>query len=235
MKSAVVRLKHRFEERLVRLAARRILSHQNARRIFALYEGAEYARQHMQSAIGFDDKNEVRLAALAAVPPDGIIAEFGVWSGRTINMIADHLGEGRTVHGFDSFEGLQEDWNQQYRKGAFHTHGRLPQVRSSVTLHKGWFEDTVPPFALSRKDEPVAFLHIDCDLYSSTKTIFDALGGRLVPGSVILFDEYFNYPEWREHEYKAFQELVQSRSLEYRYIAYNEHEWNVAVQITALG
>jgi len=108
-------------------------------------------------------------------------------------------------------------------------------VRSNVTLHKGWFEDTVPPFSAANKGEPVALLHIDCDLYSSTKTVFDALGGNLVAGSVILFDEYFNYPEWREHEYKAFQELVEARSLKYRYLSYNQHEWNAAVQITDIG
>ena len=235
MKNAVVRLRNRVEKRLVNLATTRILNHQNASRIFALYEGAEYARQHTQSAQGFDNKNEVRLAALGAAPRAGIVAEFGVWSGRTINMIADHFGEGVIVHGFDSFEGLPEDWNDQYRKGAFHTQGSLPAVRSNVTLHKGWFEDTVPPFSAANMGEPVALLHIDCDLYSSTKTVFDALGGNLVAGSVILFDEYFNYPEWREHEYKAFQELVEARSLKYRYLSYNQHEWNAAVQITDIG
>lgn len=231
MKHAVARLRNRFEKRLVNLAAKRILNHQNARRIFALYEGAEYARQHMQSAQSFENKNEVRQAAFAVAPRTGLVAEFGVWSGRTINMIADYFGESVVVHGFDSFEGLPEDWNAEYGKGQFHTQGKMPQVRSNVTLHKGWFDDTVPPFAAAHKDEPVSLLHIDCDLYSSTKTVFDALGSQLVPSSVILFDEYFNYPEWRDHEYKAFQELVQARSLEYRYIAYNRHEWNAAIQI----
>jgi hypothetical protein len=73
---------------------------------------------------------------------------------------------------------------------------------------------------------------VDCDLYSSTKTIFDHLGERLRPGSVIVFDEYFNYVGWREHEYRAFQECVHARSLRYRYVAYNTREYNVAVQIT---
>ena len=185
----------------------------------------------MQSARCFNTKNEVRTAALSASPKTGIVAEFGVWSGRTINMIADHFGDGVTVHGFDSFEGLPEEWHGR-PLGTFHMHGKLPQVRSNVKLHKGWFEDTVAPFASARKSEPIAFIHIDCDLYSSTKTVFDALGANLVPGSVILFDEYFNYPGWREHEYRAFQELVQARSLKYRYLSYNQHEFNAAVQIS---
>jgi hypothetical protein len=44
-------------------------------------------------------------------------------------------------------------------------------------------------------------------------------------------DEYFNYVGWRDHEFKAFQELVERRSLRYRYLAYNTHRENAAVQI----
>ncbi len=61
----------------------------------------------------------------------------------------------------------------------------------------------------------------------SSKTLADGFG----PGTVILFDEHFNYPGWRDHEYKAFQEFVASRSLRCRYLAYNTSEWNVAVKI----
>jgi len=109
--------------------------------------------------------------------------------------------------------------------------GRLPNVRANVELHPGWFDVTVPQFAADYPGTPIAFLHVDCDLYSSTKTIFKNLGDRLRAGSVIVFDEYFNYPEWREHEHRAFQELVDEYSLYYRYIAYNTRDWNAAVQI----
>jgi hypothetical protein len=63
-------------------------------------------------------------------------------------------------------------------------------------------------------------MHVDCDLYSSTKSVLNALGAQLVPGSVIVFDEYWNYPGWRQHEHRAFQELVASRGLRYRYEAF---------------
>jgi hypothetical protein len=69
----------------------------------------------------------------------------------------------------------------------------LPHVSSNVTLIKGWFDQTLPPF-LEKHPAPVSFLHVDCDLYSSTKTIFDSLRTRFRPGTVIVFDEYFNYP-----------------------------------------
>lgn len=198
----------------------------------ALADSAEYAGCHMQGAIATREKDVVLLEGLKLAPAEGLFAEFGVWRGTTINEIAEYVGNHTTVHGFDSFEGLPEDWYGEYRKGTFHMEEGLPQVRENVKLYPGWFDATVPQFASEHPDTPIAFLHVDCDLYSSTKTIFDGLGDRLRPGSVIVFDEYFNYPGWREHEYKAFQELVAARSLKYRYVAYNTREWNTAVQIT---
>jgi hypothetical protein len=210
----------------------RVYNHDSARRLFALADSAEYAARHMQGAVATSDKDLLILDALKLAPAEGLVAEFGVWRGTTINMIAEQVGDRTTVHGFDSFEGLPEDWHGPYRKGLFHMKGTLPQVRPNVRLYPGWFETTVPRFAAEHPGTPVAFLHVDCDLYSSTKTIFDHLGERLRPGSVIVFDEYFNYPGWREHEYRAFQELVATRRLRYRYVAYNTCDWNAAVQIT---
>lgn len=215
-----------------RRVPRLIFNHEAAARLQALAEGAAWAAADMKGAVACDRKNEVRSHALAAAPAEGLVLEFGVWSGKTINMIADHVGAGREVHGFDSFEGLPEDWFGKYVKGRFHTGGTLPEVRDNVRLHKGWFNETLPPFLESHPGS-VAFVHVDSDLYSSAKTIFDSLGDRLVPGSVILFDEYFNYPGWQEHEHRAFRELVEERRLRYQWLAYNQVEWNAAVQIIA--
>jgi hypothetical protein len=219
-------------DEVTKRVAYRISNHDSARRLVALADSAEYAVRHMQGAIATPHKEVVLLEGLRLAPAEGLFAEFGVWRGSTINTIAEQVGVRTRVHGFDSFEGLPEDWHGKYRKDSFHMEGRLPHVRANVELHPGWFDVTVPQFAAEHPGTPIAFLHIDCDLYSSTKTIFNGLGERLRPGSVIVFDEYFNYPGWREHEYKAFQELVAARSLSYRYVAYNNREWNVAVQIT---
>ena len=127
---------------------------------------------------------------------------------------------------------LPEDWaGTSSMKGKFSRAGKLPSVPSSVTLHKGWFDSTIPPFA-SQNPDKIAFLHVDCDIYSSTKCIFDQLGDRLQVGSVILFDEYFNYPNWQEHEFKAFQELVAATGLEYEYLGYCIRSPQAAVRIT---
>ena len=50
-----------------------------------------------------------------------------------------------------------------------------------------------------------SFLHIDSDLYSSARTVLFLLHEQIVSGTIIEFDEYFNYPNWKQHEYKAFQ------------------------------
>jgi hypothetical protein len=114
------------------------------------------------------------------------------------------------------------------KAGDFNLGGNLPKVRDNTRLHKGWFDASIPKWLEANPDK-IAFLHIDCDLYSSTKTIFELLASRIQPGTTIVFDEYFNYPGWREHEFKAFQEFVAGNSVKYTYLAYGKY--NVAVRI----
>ena len=68
---------------------------------------------------------------------------------------------------------------------------------------------------------------------SSTKTIFASAVPRLVPGTVIVFDEYFNYPNWEQHEFKAFQEFVSDHAVKYSYLAFARQQ--VAVRLEAIG
>ena len=79
---------------------------------------------------------------------------------------------------------------------------------------------------------PISLLHVDCDLYSSTKTIFDRLNDWIVPGTIIVFDEYFNYSGWELHEFKAFQEFREANRLSYEYIGLAPTGQQVAVRIT---
>lgn len=156
---------------------------------------------------------------------NGLWLEFGVYQGRSINEIAKRTSQ--TVYGFDSFEGLPEDWYSDIdfcKKGSLDLDGILPSVASNVHLIAGWFEDTLPKFvdSLSKDVFKISFMHIDCDLYSSTKTIFDTIGHLVVPGTVIMFDEYWYNYKWDEHEFKAFQEFTERTGLTYEYIA-NTH------------
>ncbi|UEM22113.1 tetratricopeptide repeat protein [Skermanella mucosa] len=145
----------------------------------------------------------------------GLVLEFGVRRGTSIDHIAEVAGQ--EVHGFDSFEGLPEDWGSQ-RRGSFTTGLELPAVRDNVTLHAGWFSDTLPPF-LADHGEAVRFANIDCDIYSSTRTVLTALAARLVPGTILVFDEFIGNRTWREHEYRAFMECAAETGIGYEYAA----------------
>jgi predicted O-methyltransferase YrrM len=201
-----------------------IYSHEGALQLAAFVDGAEYAAEHMRGAHASTDKNEVFLRGLDQAPQDGLFLEFGVGCGRTINLAAGHVNV--TVHGFDRFEDQRKEWQPGVPPKR-----RRPSVRPNVTLHVGRFQDTLPGFAAAN-DASIAFLHANFRHYTSTEIIFQHLGDRLRPGTVIVFDRYFNFPGWRNHAYRSFQELVQERSLSYRYLAYNTVGTNVAAQIT---
>ena len=74
-----------------------------------------------------------------------------------------------------------------------------------------------------RRPMIVAFVHADADLYSSTRTFLNFLCQYkvLVKGSILVFDEYWNYPNWQQGEYMAWQEITQQYHIEYEYIGYH--------------
>lgn len=170
----------------------------------ALARTVEIVEQEMPDALILLDGLTFLRFALSKAPTDGAHCEFGVFSGATINHLAEQR-TGQIFHGFDSFHGLPEDWSG-YMPFDFDRGGTPPDVRTNVRLHVGLFDDTLPGFAASV--DKVAFLHVDCDLYSSTATIFRHLGPKLMRGCVIAFDEYFCYPGFEQHERKAFREFL---------------------------
>lgn len=202
--------------------------------LFARRESSRYAKRHMASAIIFQGRWLLLAAALREATQPGLVLEFGVEKGASANFIARHLaarGDARLVHAFDSFEGLPEEWAGTFeQRGKFSLGGRLPPVLPNVRLHKGWFSDTIDPF-LAQNDGPIALLHVDCDIYSSTRDIFARIGPRLVPGSVIVFDEYFNYHNWQQHEFKAWQEFVAATGWRYAYRGFAARGGQVYVRL----
>jgi hypothetical protein len=191
-------------------------------------ETLDFILAEMPDAIAFDTPRELMAHALSLVSAEGLVCEFGVNEGGTVSFIGKRL-KGRQVHGFDSFEGLPEDWSgNKMSAGYFNRQGKLPKVPSNVTLHAGWFDKSLPRFVEAHPGK-AAFLHIDCDLYSSTVTIFETFADRIVPGTVLVFDEYFNYPNWQAHEHKAFREFVDRSGLSFRYVAYSVQQVAVVV------
>lgn len=189
-------------------------------KIVATQESITYIKKNMNNALCFThDPGVLFDYALPKIKNDGLILEFGVRKGKTIKEIAVRK-KNRICHGFDSFEGLPEDWSgQPYPKGSYSEKGKIPIVPKNVQIHKGWFNDTLPTF-LKKHQEMVDFIHFDCDLYSSTKTILKLLGNRITKGTILIFDEYFNYPTWQRHEFKAFQEFVKEKNVAYDYLAF---------------
>jgi hypothetical protein len=197
----------------------------------ALDETVEYIKANMPDAMIRRDARDVLTDAGRQVSIDGLYLEFGVRTGTSINHIA-RRNPRATIHGFDSFEGLPEPWTGwTMNSGAFAGEG-IPTVAPNVRLHVGWFDQTLPRF-LDENAGPVAFAHIDSDIYSSARTVLYSLAPRLRAGSIIVFNEYFNYPNWKQHEFRAFQEFCRDHGVRYRYLCWGMYE--VAVEIISVG
>jgi predicted O-methyltransferase YrrM len=185
----------------------------------AVADAADYADSRMAQALCLPGIEKLWRHAFAARTPGGLIAEFGVFTGTSISFFASLTAE--TIYGFDSFEGLREDWKGwENAKGTFDLKGVPPLVPANVTLVKGWFDQTLPPF-LRQHAEPFSFIHIDCDTYEATAAILQLAGDRFRKGTVVVFDEYFGYRGWRLGEFKAWQEFVAARELQYEYLAFS--------------
>lgn len=154
----------------------------------------------------------------------GWAVEFGVYSGFSLGLIAEHM----PVIGFDSFEGLPEDWREGFPKGAFSCTAKPGDEAyymseghpANAMLVPGWFDETVPGFPFP----PLGLVHIDCDLYSSTVTALEGVANVISPGTIIVFDEYHGYPGWEDHEAKAWNEFCERYSVEVEIIAEAEQE-----------
>jgi hypothetical protein len=162
----------------------------------------------------------------------GDFVECGVAAGAQIaamQIAIQEAASSKKIFGFDSFEGIPEDWHDE-GKGSYSTRGHIPKVPSNIHLHAGWFDATLPAF-LKTNTEQARLINIDCDIYSSTKTVLDLLEPRIVKGTVIIFDEYIGNQHWREDEYKAFQEAVEAYGWKYEYLAFSFFTKQAVVRI----
>ncbi|MEQ9424519.1 MAG: TylF/MycF/NovP-related O-methyltransferase [Cyclobacteriaceae bacterium] len=138
----------------------------------------------------------------------------------------DHK-EYRKLYGFDSFEGLprltQEDksdlvTNLEMKEGGFYDPLayddliRFSEKENNVFLIKGWFDQSIPNFKEKHPHIGIALLHIDCDLYESTKVVLTELWDHIVPGGVVVFDELYHkdFPG----ETKAFMEVLNGKGFD---------------------
>ncbi|MEZ0227146.1 MAG: TylF/MycF/NovP-related O-methyltransferase [Planctomycetota bacterium] len=145
---------------------------------------------------------------------EGDICEFGSMTGRTGRVLAAAMaafgqpGSPRTIHLFDSFEGLPASTNEIDRRSAHVTSGvwgagtckgitpqelrvRCEEYLSPprVKIYEGWFAKTVSEIPSGTR---FSVLHVDCDLYQSTLDCLDPLFAKamVAPGAALLFDDW---------------------------------------------
>lgn len=154
----------------------------------------------------------------------GHILEFGVGTGNSFRRLCG-LSHPRKVFGFDSFEGLPENWaitkHVIFAAGSFKYNP--PRTPDNGELVIGWFEDTIPVWK-QKYEGNIAFIHVDSDLYSSCRTILTLLNDRIVPGTIIAFDEMYHYDNWQEGEYKAHKEWCEEYQRKTHEITVNRNQ-----------
>lgn len=144
--------------------------------------------------------------------------EFGVYQGASMRFWSKALTNNESqLHGFDSFEGLPEDFDDvggPYRKGTFDVGGRAPDIDDPrVTFFKGWFEETLPNYSLPEHD--VLVITLDADLYSATIYVLNRLKNHIRSGTYIYFDD-MSRPE---HEPRAFREFMAETGKKFELVA----------------
>lgn len=175
---------------------------------------------------------------------NGLCIELGTYLGRsarTISTLLSVLSPSAKLFTIDSFEGLPESWREGFPKGKFAlSENERPQLPDNCVQLVGYFSQVLPDLDqyLKQLGEqapiPIAFLHVDCDTYSSTKEALHILHkqDRFVAGTVIVFDEYGNYDGWENGEHKALMEFLGYSGFTPRWLARNINHQGVAVQLS---
>lgn len=142
--------------------------------------------------------------------------EFGVAQGESINFALSKLGFASHIYGFDSFEGLPEEWYQGVKCGTFDNKGQPPPISApNLTFVKGWFEKSLKPFLSSTQLSPHLVLNMDADIYSATIYVLRAMAPLLISGTIVIFDEYW----FLKDEFRALQEFIAETGKQFEYLA----------------
>lgn len=167
------------------------------------------------------------VAGLISGPIDYL--EFGVWQGAatdTWRKLNAHP-ESRFV-GFDTFEGLPEDWEGGHPKGTFCTNGLAPNIDDArVSFVKGLFQDTLKRFLRDFTPRNRLVVNVDCDLYSATLFVLGTLDKYFEPGTIIIFDDFYSM----NHETKAFIDYDRSFGRQWRALGKMPHCVKAAIEI----
>jgi hypothetical protein len=163
--------------------------------------------------------------------PDRHWCEFGVGEGETLDWFASRKPQQNRLYAFDSFEGIPEPWlvypAGHWRTRPYHSN------RPDVIVVPGWFDDTLTPERVGEIGA-AGLIHIDCDLYASTRTVLERIGPAIQRGTLLVFDEFYNYVGWQDHEYKAFTEFVRAERIQFEFLG-RTPSCQVSVRVLARG
>ena len=133
---------------------------------------------------------------------EGDIVECGAFRGGSSILMAlalQKLSVNKVIHVFDSFQGLPDphiNKDKGYKRGQFKadydaciTRIRDLGLEHIIRVHKGWFADTIKDF-LASSPTKISLLHIDCDLYTSTKDCFSLFYPFVSPSGVVVLDDF---------------------------------------------
>ena len=212
---------------------------QGAAQQHAFQQWCDYITLYTPQPVQYDTKlHHLEQALLTA--PQGAVAQFGVDGGHALRMISACRPRQR-VSGFDAWHhkgpGLPDRWtgNIDHSRSFTWTRPEYQRLKRSmprnVRLVPGLFDHAQIRGELA--GEPLAFAHIDCDTGASTQTVLEAIAPGLRPGTRLLFDEYCNYPGWREHEFGAWKQFTARHGIAYNY--WGQCHMDVSVEITRMG
>ena len=193
-----------------------------------------FEREMKQSKIFLNPADVRKFSIFSALnnsqSKDLLYLEFGVFKAESINFFGNFLSKyNLKIYGFDSFRGLDEDYflNDYKPKGTFNLKGKIPKVLKNVEIIPGKVQSTLDEFLKNKNKKKIIFAHFDMDLYEPTKFALQKIKPFLQKGSIILFDQFYGFPNWQEHEYKALIDVIDKK--EFKYIAFGEEE--VAIEI----
>ena len=188
----------------------------------------ETFKNYFKDSYVFSDDNSIRSfeinEAIKKFDKENLFLEFGVFKGDSINLFAKKLKKiNADIFGFDSFKGLKDEWmTEEFNPpGTFDLKGEKPKVEKNVKLVDGWVEETAKSF-LSKNSKKIAFIHFDLDTYNSTSFVLKLLKNNFQSGTIILFDEFYGFPNWEKYEYKAFKEEIEENK--FKFIAFGSRQ-----------
>jgi O-methyltransferase len=150
--------------------------------------------QWRNQTMGVDEAYLIRSAVLGTAKIPGDIAEVGVYRGGTARVISEAKGN-RPLHLFDTFEGLPDPGENDaaFSKGQYACSldavQRYLQSFPAVYFHKGYFPDS----GASVRDHCFSFVHLDVDLYESTRGALEYFYPRMSAGGIFISHDYVEF------------------------------------------